>query len=132
MPSAIRVVAIRFAAMLFGGMASGLAGAYMSLAYTPDVGGEHDRGPRLDRACPGRLRDLAAGAAAARRLSLRRHHHSAAACPGPGLHIPSQFLSMLPYLATILVLVLISRDRTRIRLNAPACLGRPFSRRRLS
>jgi general nucleoside transport system permease protein len=42
------------------------------------------------------------------------------------LPIPSQFLSMLPYLTTILVLVLISRDRTRIRLNAPACLGRPF------
>ena len=31
MPSAIRVIAIRFAAILFGGMASGLAGAYMSL-----------------------------------------------------------------------------------------------------
>jgi ABC-type uncharacterized transport system permease subunit len=45
---------------------------------------------------------------------------------GLGLAIPSQFLTMLPYLATILVLVLISRDRTRIRLNAPACLGKPF------
>jgi simple sugar transport system permease protein len=33
---------------------------------------------------------------------------------------------MLPYLTTIIVLVLISRDQTRIRLNAPACLGRPF------
>jgi len=45
---------------------------------------------------------------------------------GTQLPIPSQFLSMLPYLTTILVLVLISRDQTRIRLNAPACLGRPF------
>jgi len=45
---------------------------------------------------------------------------------GTQLHIPSQFLSMLPYLTTIVVLVLISRDQTRIRLNAPACLGRPF------
>jgi simple sugar transport system permease protein len=42
------------------------------------------------------------------------------------VRIPSQFLTMLPYLATIVVLVLISRDRTRIRLNAPACLGKPF------
>ena len=43
-----------------------------------------------------------------------------------GVRIPSQFLTMLPYLATIIVLVAISRDRTRIRLNAPACLGKPF------
>jgi simple sugar transport system permease protein len=43
-----------------------------------------------------------------------------------GIHVPSQFMSMLPYLATILVLVLISRDPTRIRLNAPACIGKPF------
>jgi general nucleoside transport system permease protein len=40
--------------------------------------------------------------------------------------LPSQLISSLPYLATILVLVLISRDRIRIRLNAPACLGKPF------
>jgi simple sugar transport system permease protein len=33
---------------------------------------------------------------------------------------------MLPYLATIVVLVLISRDATRLKLNAPAALGRPF------
>jgi simple sugar transport system permease protein len=33
---------------------------------------------------------------------------------------------MLPYITTIVVLVLISRDRVKIRLNAPACLGRPF------
>jgi len=35
-------------------------------------------------------------------------------------------MSMLPYLATIVVLVLISRDQTKIRLNAPACLSQPF------
>jgi simple sugar transport system permease protein len=34
---------------------------------------------------------------------------------------------MLPYLATIAVLVAISSDRTRVRLNTPACLGRPFT-----
>jgi len=43
-----------------------------------------------------------------------------------GLELPSQFLSMLPYLATILVLAAISRDATTIRLNAPASLGTPF------
>ena len=43
-----------------------------------------------------------------------------------GLDVPAQFLSMLPYLATIVVLVIISRDVTTIRLNAPASLGKPF------
>ena len=43
-----------------------------------------------------------------------------------GIEIASQFMSMLPYLATILVLVLISRDKTKIRLNAPQCIGKVF------
>jgi ABC-type uncharacterized transport system permease subunit len=33
---------------------------------------------------------------------------------------------MLPYLATILVLVIISRDKMKVKLTAPACLGKPF------
>ena len=45
---------------------------------------------------------------------------------GFGLGVASQILSMLPYLATILVLVLISSDRALIRLNAPADIGRVF------
>jgi simple sugar transport system permease protein len=40
--------------------------------------------------------------------------------------IPSQLLTMLPYLATIVVLVLISRNPNTIKLNAPASLGKPF------
>ena len=43
-----------------------------------------------------------------------------------GLKIPSQFLSALPYLATIIVLVLISRNRRLTMMNTPACLGRGF------
>jgi simple sugar transport system permease protein len=43
-----------------------------------------------------------------------------------GIGVASQFMTMLPYIATIVVLVLISRDHTRIRLNAPACIGKPF------
>ena len=44
-----------------------------------------------------------------------------------GIDIASQFLSMLPYLATILVLVIISRDQVKIRMNAPATIGKSFS-----
>jgi simple sugar transport system permease protein len=43
-----------------------------------------------------------------------------------GVSIDAQLLAMLPYLVTIVVLVLISRDTMRMRLNAPACLGKPF------
>ena len=43
-----------------------------------------------------------------------------------GVDIPSQYLAMLPYLATIVVLAIISRDAAAIRLNAPASLGKPF------
>jgi simple sugar transport system permease protein len=43
-----------------------------------------------------------------------------------GLAVPSQLLSALPYLATIGVLVAISRDVQTIRVNAPASLGKPF------
>jgi len=43
-----------------------------------------------------------------------------------GVDVPSQLLAMLPYLATIVVLALISRDAMAIRLNAPASLGKPY------
>ena len=42
------------------------------------------------------------------------------------MQIASQFLTMLPYLATIVVLVLISRNASCIRINMPASLGKPF------
>ena len=45
---------------------------------------------------------------------------------GQGVEIPSQFLSMLPYVATIVVLVLISRNAAWIQANMPASLGKPF------
>jgi ABC-type uncharacterized transport system permease subunit len=42
------------------------------------------------------------------------------------VHVPSEFLSMLPYVATIIVLVVICRDPKTILLNQPASLGRSF------
>ena len=78
------------------------------------VGGEHDGRPRLDRAGAGGLRLLAALAGAGRRLSVRRRHHPPAASAQALAAIRDarrSSLSALPYLATILVLVLISRNR---------------------
>jgi ABC-type uncharacterized transport system permease subunit len=45
---------------------------------------------------------------------------------GTGVEVPSQFLNMLPYVATIVVLALISRNPAWIRINMPASLGKPF------
>jgi simple sugar transport system permease protein len=46
---------------------------------------------------------------------------------GRGVDLPTQLLAMTPYLATIIVLALISRSPRWIRINMPASLGRPFS-----
>ena len=53
-------------------------------------------------------------------------YHHQARLQGVGVEVPSQFLTMLPYLATILVLVLISRNASFIRANMPASIGKPF------
>jgi general nucleoside transport system permease protein len=120
------VIAIRYAAVLFGGAMSGLAGAYLSLAYTP-LWAENMTAGRGWIALalvvfatwrPGRL---ILGAYMFGAITILQLH-----AQGWGIDIASQFMSMLPYLATILVLVLISRDKTKIRLNAPQCIGKVF------
>jgi simple sugar transport system permease protein len=120
------VIGIRFLCVLFGGAMSGLAGAYLSLAYTPMWVETMTAGRGWIALAlvvfatwkPGRV---LLGAYLFGGVTIVQLH-----AQGAGLSVSSHLLSMLPYLATILVLVLISRDRTRIRLNAPACIGRPF------
>lgn len=120
------VIAIRYAATLFGGAMSGLAGAYLSLAYTP-LWAENMTAGRGWIALalvvfatwrPGRV---VLGAYMFGAITILQLH-----AQGWGIEVASQFMSMLPYLATILVLVLISRDKTKIRLNAPQCIGKEF------
>lgn len=120
------VLKVRFMAVLFGGACSGLAGAYLSLVYTPQwvEGMTAGRGwialalVVFASWLPGRL---IVGAYLFGAVTILQFHAQAA-----GIAIPSQFLSSLPYLATIIVLVLISRDRIATRINTPACLGTPF------
>ena len=120
------VIGIRYAATLFGGAMAGLGGAYLSLSYTP-MWVENMTAGRgwialalvvFSTWRPGRL---LFGAYLFGAITILQLH-----AQGAGVEVPSQFMSMLPYLATIVVLVLISRDRTKIRLNAPACLGKAF------
>ena len=122
-----RVIAIRYAAVAFGGAMAGLAGAYMSLAYTPLWAQDLTAGRgwvalalvTFSAWRPGWLLVGAWFFGALTYLSLY--------VQALGVAIPSALLSALPYIGTIVVLVLISRDRRRIRLNRPAMLGRPFS-----
>lgn len=120
------VYGVRFLAVLFGGACAGLGGGYLSLVYTPQwiEGMTAGRGwialalVVFASWLPGRL---VVGAYLFGAVMILQFHAQAA-----GIGLPSQFLTMLPYLATIIVLVVISRDRTRIRLNTPATLGQPF------
>ncbi len=120
------VLTVRWLAVLFGGAMSGVGGAYLSLAYTP-LWAENMTAGRGWIALalvvfatwrPGRV---LLGAYLFGGVTIAQLHAQSA-----GVEIPSQFMSMLPYLATVLVLVLISRDATRIRLNAPASIGKVF------
>ncbi len=120
------VVRIRYLATLFGGAMAGLGGAYLSLVYTP-LWAENMTAGRgwiavalvvFSTWRPGRL---LLGAYMFGAITILQLH-----AQGLGFDVPSQIMSMLPYLATVLVLVLISRDATKIRLNAPACIGKVF------
>ena len=120
------VIGIRFAATLFGGAMAGLAGAYLSLSYTPMWAENMTAGRGWIALAlivfatwrPGRV---LSGAYLFGAVSILQLH-----AQGAGWGIPAQFLNMLPYLATIIVLVVISRNSTRIHLNAPACIGKVF------
>lgn len=121
-----RVLHVRRLATLFGGACAGVAGAYLSLAYTPMWVENMSAGRGWIALAlvvfavwqPGRL---LLGAYVFGGISILQLHGQAL-----GIPVPSQFMSMLPYVATMLVLVMISRDVGRIRRNAPASIGKAF------
>ena len=120
------VVKIRFLAVMFGGAMAGIGGAYLSLAYSPlwVEGMTAGRGwiaLALVVFASWKVGRVLLGAYLFGGITILQLHAQAL-----GIGIPSQVMSMLPYLATILVLVFISRDKTKIKLNAPASLGKPF------
>ena len=120
------VLRIRFLAILFGGAMAGIAGAYLSLAYSPlwienMSAGRGWIALALVVFATWRPWRVLVGAYLFGGITILQLHAQAF-----GVGIPSQVMSMLPYLATILVLVLISRDQNKIKRNAPACIGKPF------
>ncbi|HEY0685935.1 MAG TPA: ABC transporter permease [Steroidobacter sp.] len=120
------VIRIRYLATMFGGAMSGLAGAYLSTALTPmwAEGMSAGRGwivLALVVFATWRPLRVLLGAYLFGGVAVLQLH-----AQGFGVTVPSEFLSMLPYLATIVVLVLICRDPKAILLNQPASLGRGF------
>jgi simple sugar transport system permease protein len=120
------VIAYRYLALVFGGAMAGLGGAYLSLVQTPlwverMTAGRGWIALALVVFAAWRPWRVLLGAYLFGGVTILQLHSQAL-----GVKIDAQLLSMLPYLATILVLVIISRDETKAKLTAPACLGKAF------
>ncbi len=119
------VIGVRWGAVLFGGALAGLGGGYLSLAYTPQWVENMTAGRGwialalvvFSSWFPGRL---VIGAYLFGAVTILGFY-----AQGAGIGLPAQFLSSLPYLVTVVALVIISRRRGRGG-DAPACLGRSF------
>jgi simple sugar transport system permease protein len=117
---------IRFGAVVAGGALCGLAGAYISIIYTPlwvegMVAGKGWIALALTTFATWRPARVLLGAYLFGGVTMLQFH-----LQGIGVDVPSQVLSMLPYVATIVVLALISRNPAWIRINMPASIGKPF------
>ena len=121
------VIKVRYLAVLFGGAMAGLGGAFLSLSYTPMWVEEMTAGRGWIALAlvvfsswrPGRL---FLGAYLFGGVTILQLYAQGAGSFG----VPAQVMSMLPYLATILVLAVIAGGPWKGRLDAPACLGKPF------
>ena len=122
----LSVVGVRYLATLFGGLMAGLGGAYLSLAYTPFWAENMTAGRgwialALVVFATWRPLRLVVGAYLFALVTQLQFYGQDWGWP-----VASQFLAMAPYLATVLALVIISRDVALTKANAPACIGQPF------
>ena len=122
----IQVIKYRYLAVMFGGACAGLAGGHLSLVYTPQwvenmTAGRGWIALALVVFASWRPLRVLAGAYIFGAVWIGQLHAQAF-----GIPIPSQFLSSLPYLATIVVLVIISRNKRLTMMNTPASLGQAF------
>ena len=120
------VIAVRYACVAFGGGCAGLAGGYLSLAYTPQW---------IENMTAGRgwiaLALVVFGSWLPFRVVAGAYLFGMVTILGfavqtKGFGVPSQLLTALPYVVTILALVIISGNRALTRANTPACLGQAF------
>ena len=126
----LKVIGIRYIVTLFGGAMAGLAGAYMSLAYTPMwmenmTAGRGWIALALVVFASWRIGYLVLGAYLFGFTSIMH-----LMMQGLGVDISSNLLAMIPYLATILVMVALSSNEIRQKLATPMSLGKPFDPKR--
>ena len=117
---------IRLGAVVAGGALCGLAGAYISLIYTPlwaegMVAGKGWIALALTTFATWRPGRVLLGAYLFGGVTMLQFHLQAL-----GVEMPSQLLTSLPYVATVVVLAIISRNPQWIRINMPASIGKPF------
>ena len=120
------VIGVRYLCVMFGGACAGLAGGYLSLVYTPQW---------VENMTAGRgwiaLALVVFSSWLPWRIALGAYLFGTITVMGfslqaYGIGIPAQLLSALPYVVTVLVLVVMSGNRVLMRANTPACLGQPF------
>ena len=121
-----KVIRIRIAAILFGGACAGMGGAYISLIRVPQwtegmTAGAGWIALALVVFASWKAGRVLLGAYLFGGITVLQLNLQAA-----GVKIPVEYLSMSPYLITILVLVIMSADKAKASLNAPASLGKPF------
>jgi simple sugar transport system permease protein len=121
------VIKVRYACIAFGGACSGLAGAYLSLVYTPQW---------IENMSSGRgwiaLALVVFSTWLPKRVLIGAYLFGTVWIMGLyvqalGVPIPAQLLSSLPYLVTIVALIVISGNKTLTKVNTPACIGQPFA-----
>lgn len=122
------VYRVRYLAVIFGGALCGLGGACLSIFYAPMwveglIAGRGWIALALVVFATWRPFRVLLGAYLFGGVLIAQLFLQGS---GIKVAVPAQLLSALPYLATIVVLVLISRDPRLIRLHSPASLGRPF------
>jgi general nucleoside transport system permease protein len=120
------VISVRYGCVMFGGGCAGLSGGYLSLAYTPQW---------IENMTAGRgwiaLALVVFGSWLPWRVAIGAYLFGTVmilgfSLQGQGVGIPPQLLSSLPYIVTIVALVIISGNQALTRANTPACLGQPF------
>ncbi|MCQ9615867.1 ABC transporter permease [Paenalcaligenes niemegkensis] len=120
------VIKIRFFAILFGGLLAGLGGAYLSVAYTPVwieniTAGKGWIAVALVVFSTWRPMRVVVGAWLFGGMTILQFQGQAL-----GLTVPSELLSAIPYISTIVVLVIISRNRALLAAHFPASLAKPY------
>lgn len=122
----IKVLRVRYLAVMFGGVMAGISGAYMSLVYTPMW---------VENMTAGRgwiaLALVVFASWRVGRIMLGAYLFGLASImhlvlQGLGWSISPNLLAMLPYVATVVVMVIISADKFKEKLLAPRSLGKPF------